>query len=91
MFGGVDGMDWQDALWQRAVGPSSAQWQPGRAEITEPNAPPGADVGSTQKELFSGVSDIGWAGVGEPGAPLEHDRVASFDLAHATNGGVFLL
>ena len=58
------------------------------------------NVESTQKELFSVVSDVGWAGVtgavasmvnNDPGALLEHDRVASFDAAHALNGVVFLL
>jgi hypothetical protein len=95
-----NGADSQDGLWHDAVGPSSPQGQPGHAEILEANALPAANVGSTQKELFSLVTDLGWAGIGnpdgrmvdgEPGAFLEHDRVASFNVAHAPNGDAFLL
>jgi len=100
MFGGVDGTDWQDALWHRAVGPSSAQWQPGHAQVSEANARGTDIVEATQKEHFSFVLDVGWAAAaipdarmadGEPGVSLEHDRVALFDAAHAANGGAFLL
>ena len=101
MSHGVNAADWGEALWHDATGgPSSADWQFGRAEIAQANALPGTNVGSTQKALFSVVSDVGWAGVGgavapvvngHPGALLEHDRVASFDLSHAAHGGAFLL
>jgi len=46
----------------------------------------------TQKEFFSLVADLGWAGVGnpdarivdgEPGALLEHDRVAPLAMLRA--------
>ena len=99
MFGGVDGTDWQDALWHEAVGPSSAPWQPGRADIPGANTHGTDVVESTQKEHFSFILDVGWAGAGspdarmadgQPGALLEHGRVALFDGAHAPNGGVFL-
>jgi peptidase M10/serralysin-like protein/Big-like domain-containing protein/matrixin len=59
----------------------------------------GPGMSKTQTEL-SFITDVGWTGVGspdarmvagEPGAFLEHDRVASFDTAHASHGGAFLL
>jgi len=87
--------------WHDAIGPSSPQGQLGHAEILEANTLLGANVGSSpQKDLFSLVTDLGWTSVGnpdarmvdgEPGAFLEHDRVASFDMAHASSAGAFLL
>lgn len=93
MFGGVDGTDWQDALWHEAVwheavGPSSALWQLGRADIPDANTHGTDVVDSTQKEHFSFILDVGWAGGGspdarmadgQPGALLEHDQVALFE------------
>jgi hypothetical protein len=100
MSHGVYEADWQDRLWHDVGGSASAHPQLDRAETSAGDALPGANVGSPQKELFSLVTDVGWAGVGnpdvqmvynEPGAFLQHDRMALFDMAHVSSGGMFLL
>jgi hypothetical protein len=94
LFSGVT-----DLGWGGVGNPDAHMANGGISEHLDNNALPLASGQSAPKEhFFSGVTDQGWVGLGISEAPivnsgafLEHDRVASFDAAHASHGGAFLL